>query len=437
MRIKIFTIRNGGADAITNKDWLYVVNGSATVSSSYVVQLPSSLDLGVTIKLLYKATKTGVGTIAIGGITIPEEFHDKPFWVVMTYTSDGWVTVFLPSLSEEGSVPWASIASTGKITNDDVAASAAISRTKLASGTASRALINNASGVISESNVTDTELAYLSGVTSSVQAQINGKLSTVTNANVAAAAGIALSKLAAVTANRALKSDASGVIVPAGVTSTELEYLAGVHTNIQTQFSGKVSTSLPRGNILIGNSLGAAVAMSVKDSGKILVGNGTDALPVSVSGDATLSSAGTLTIANEAITAAKLSDSNRYDIKYFFIDAFKNRGITYPIYVGNGIVRTVGFTTLSCTETASDYNRNIRFTDVAGNPLTGTSLTDGKLTISETAGNSNWADVLGSVETSCIPSSFVPLKFTAAANGVSDLTGYIFVVYERTEINVT
>ena len=437
MRIKIFTIRNGGADAITNKDWLYVVNGSATVSSSYVVQLPSSLDLGVTIKLLYKATKTGVGTIAIGGITIPEEFHDKPFWVVMTYTSDGWVTVFLPSLSEEGSVPWASIASTGKITNDDVAASAAISRTKLASGTASRALINNASGVISESNVTDTELAYLSGVTSSVQAQINGKLSTVTNANVAAAAGIALSKLATVTANRALKSDASGVIVPAGVTSTELEYLAGVHTNIQTQFSGKVSTSLPRGNILIGNSLGAAVAMSVKDSGKILVGNGTDALPVSVSGDATLSSAGTLTIANEAITAAKLSDSNRYDIKYFFIDAFKNRGITYPIYVGNGIVRTVGFTTLSCTETASDYNRNIRFTDVAGNPLTGTSLTDGKLTISETAGNSNWADVLGSVETSCIPSSFVPLKFTAAANGVSDLTGYIFVVYERTEINVT
>ena len=437
MRIKIFTIRNGGSDTITNADWLYVVDGIAAVSSSYNVQLPSSAPVSTTIKLLYKAIKTGVGTISIGGITIPEEFHNNPFWVVMTFTSDGWITVFLPSLSEAGSVPWASIASTGKITNDDVAASAAISRAKLASGTASRALINNASGVISESNVTATELAYLSGVTSAIQTQINNKLSTVTNANVEATAAIALSKLAAVTANRALKSDASGVIVPAGVTSTELEYLAGVNNYIQTQFSGKLNTALPRGNILIGNSLGAAVAMSVKDSGKILVGNGTDALPVSVSGDATLSSAGTLTITNEAITAAKLSDSNRYDIKYFFIDALKNRGITYPIYVGNGIVKTVGFTTLSCTETTSDDTRSIRFTDVAGNPLTGASLTDGRLTISEIVGNSNWSDVLGSVETSCLPSSFVPLKFTATANGVSDLTGYIFVVYERTEINVT
>ena len=212
--------------------------------------------------------------------------------------------MFLPSLSEAGSVPWESIASTGKITNDDVAISAAISRDKLASGTASRALINNANGVISESNVTAAELAFLSGVTSAIQTQINNKLSTVTNANVEATAAIALSKLAAVTANRALKSDASGVIVPAGVTSTELEYLAGVHTNIQTQFSGKVGTSLPRGSIFIGSSLGLVTSVSVKDSGKILVGNGTDALPVSVNGDATLSSSGTLTIANKAITAA-------------------------------------------------------------------------------------------------------------------------------------
>ena len=309
MRIKIFTIRNGGSDTITNIDWLYVVVGRAVVSSSYNIQLPSSATVGTTVKLLYKATKTGVGTISIGGITIPDEFHDKPFWVIMTYTTNGWVTVFLPSLSEAGSVPWESIASTGKITNDDVATSAAISRDKLASGTASRALINNASGVISESNVTATELAYLSGVTSAIQTQINNKLSTVTNANVEATAAIALSKLAAVTANRALKSDASGVIVPAGVTSTELEYLAGVNTNIQTQFSGKVGTSLPRGSIFIGSSVGLVTSVSVKDSGKILVGNGTDALPVSVNGDATLSSSGSLIIANKAITAAKLSDS--------------------------------------------------------------------------------------------------------------------------------
>lgn len=44
--------------------------------------------------------------------------------------------------------------------------------------TASRALISNGSGKVAISSVTDTELGYLSGVTSSIQTQINSKIST-------------------------------------------------------------------------------------------------------------------------------------------------------------------------------------------------------------------------------------------------------------------
>jgi hypothetical protein len=44
--------------------------------------------------------------------------------------------------------------------------------------TASRALISNASGKIAVSTVTDTELGYVSGVTSSIQTQLNGKQAT-------------------------------------------------------------------------------------------------------------------------------------------------------------------------------------------------------------------------------------------------------------------
>lgn len=44
--------------------------------------------------------------------------------------------------------------------------------------TASRALISNGSGKVAISSVTDTELGYLSGVTSSIQTQINNKIST-------------------------------------------------------------------------------------------------------------------------------------------------------------------------------------------------------------------------------------------------------------------
>lgn len=55
--------------------------------------------------------------------------------------------------------------------------------------------------------------------------------------------GIALNKLATLTANRALQSDGSGVISVSSVTATELGHLAGVTSAIQTQLDGKASTA--------------------------------------------------------------------------------------------------------------------------------------------------------------------------------------------------
>lgn len=62
------------------------------------------------------------------------------------------------------------------IVDNDINASAAIALSKLASLTASRALESNGSGVISASSVTSTELGYVSGVTSAIQTQLNAKL---------------------------------------------------------------------------------------------------------------------------------------------------------------------------------------------------------------------------------------------------------------------
>ena len=75
---------------------------------------------------------------------------------------------------------------------------------------------------------------------------IDADLNTITNienADIKAAAAIALSKLAATTANRALQSDGSGVITPSSVTSTELGYVSGVTSAIQTQLDAKASTT--------------------------------------------------------------------------------------------------------------------------------------------------------------------------------------------------
>ena len=98
--------------------------------------------------------------------------------------------------------------------------------------TANRAVISNGSQKIAVSDVTDTELGYLDGVTSSVQTQIDSKQATITGG----ASTIASSNL---TASRALQSNGSGKVEVSDVTTTELGYLDGVTSAIQTQIDSK------------------------------------------------------------------------------------------------------------------------------------------------------------------------------------------------------
>ena len=98
--------------------------------------------------------------------------------------------------------------------------------------TTNRALISDGNGKVAVSAVTNTELGYLDGVTSSVQNQINSKQATITGG----ATTITGSNL---TANRALISNGSGKVAVSNITNTELNYLDGVTSNIQTQLNGK------------------------------------------------------------------------------------------------------------------------------------------------------------------------------------------------------
>jgi len=61
----------------------------------------------------------------------------------------------------------------------------------------------------------------------------------VVNASVASGAAIAFSKMADLTASRALVSDANGDVSVSAVTSTEVGYLDGVTSAIQTQLTAK------------------------------------------------------------------------------------------------------------------------------------------------------------------------------------------------------
>ena len=98
--------------------------------------------------------------------------------------------------------------------------------------TADRAVISNGSQKIAVSDVTSTELGYLDGVTSAVQTQLDAKQATITGG----ASTIATSDL---TASRALQSNASGKVEVSDVTTTELGYLDGVSSALQTQLDNK------------------------------------------------------------------------------------------------------------------------------------------------------------------------------------------------------
>lgn len=97
------------------------------------------------------------------------------------------------------------------------------------------------------------------------------------------------------TANRALQSSSGGLIEASAVTSTELGYVAGVTSAIQTQLDAKASTalsnltvsSLATGSLLVGTSSSQVSNLAIGASGSYLRSNGTTAAWVNDSFEAT------------------------------------------------------------------------------------------------------------------------------------------------------
>lgn len=71
----------------------------------------------------------------------------------------------------------------------------------------------------------------------------NNTITNIVNAGIKSSAAIAFSKMADLTASRALVSDGSGDVSVSAVTSTEIGYLDGVTSAIQTQLDTKAATS--------------------------------------------------------------------------------------------------------------------------------------------------------------------------------------------------
>ena len=102
--------------------------------------------------------------------------------------------------------------------------------------TVSTAELNVLDGI--PGTLTATELGYVDGVTSAIQTQLDAKQATITGS----ATTIDTESL---TANRAVISNGSQKIAVSDVTDTELGYLDGVTSSVQTQLDAKAGTASP------------------------------------------------------------------------------------------------------------------------------------------------------------------------------------------------
>lgn len=202
-------------------------------------------------------------------------------------TEDGTATLTNKTIDADGTGN-----SITNIEDENIKAAAAIALNKLAATTASRALVSDASGFVSAATTTSTEIGYVNGVTSAIQTQIDGKISasssdtltnktidadsnTITNienADIKAGAAIAVNKLAALTASRAVVTDGSGFVSAATTTSTEIGYVNGVTSSIQTQLDGKVAKTLTTttGDMIYASSANTPARLPIGSSSQVL-----------------------------------------------------------------------------------------------------------------------------------------------------------------------
>ena len=188
-----------------------ITYASATSFTVAGVDVTSFYHIGRRVKAVAATPGTIFGTIS--ATTFSTNTTVTVVWDSGSLANEA-VVIYLAILSQTNdSIP------ESVITNAKISGNAAIDAAKIHNG-----LVSNA------------EFAFLDGVTSAIQTQLNAKQATITGA----ATTIVTSDL---TASRAAISNSSGKIAVSTVTDTELGYVSGVTSAIQTQLGTKLTAS--------------------------------------------------------------------------------------------------------------------------------------------------------------------------------------------------
>jgi hypothetical protein len=270
----------GTWNAATNTP--YIVDGVGTAGDYYLVSTGGTWNGIVFVEgntVIYSGTiwqraGGGTGTVTSVGLSAPAAFSitGSPITGAGTLAIAGAGTAN-DYIKGDGTLGVFSSAAVASITGG----ASTIATSNLDT---SKALNSNSTGKVVANITTATELAYLSGVTSNVQTQLDGKgpsytlgsvsssptsvlVITGSGAPVNGSLTFTINKSSAtengylsstdwstfnnkqnaisLTANSAVNTGSTGQLVASITTATELAYLSGVSSNVQTQLDGKAS----------------------------------------------------------------------------------------------------------------------------------------------------------------------------------------------------
>uniref|UniRef100_A0A6M3MAT3 Uncharacterized protein n=1 Tax=viral metagenome TaxID=1070528 RepID=A0A6M3MAT3_9ZZZZ len=356
----------------------------------WIVPKDISADAVTTVKILDKnVTLAKVEDVTAANIVMGNAGNRPtitPITGDITLTDAGLVgikpdVIVNADINTGAAIAYSKLSLTGAILNADLAGS--IVASKIAPMTINRAVVSDASGYISPSAVTATEIGYVSGVSSAIQTQLNAKLTSslldgkmwvgdATNAPVARTIGgdIAISNtgVGAISTGVIVNADVNGSaaldatkIANGTVSNAEYQYIGGLTSDAQTQLSAKLGTTLTDGTIWVGDGTNTAVARTP-------------------TGDITISNTGVT-----AIGAAKIWNSNAIDnVNTYGRDIYLSFETGYvgalTFYIPNDCSLTYVMVTVTKAIEASN-DATITFKNNAGTAMAGGALVAGVLTI--------------------------------------------------------
>ena len=338
-------------DWFNDAQWIEYGDGDATYTAAYVSGTAFTIN-GADVTAIYHAGRrikitdtaaTLYGTIASSSFSSNTTVNVT--WDSGSLTSGALNNVYIGALSK---------------TNDSIPTG--ISAEKIANGT-----------------VSDAEFQYLNGVTSAIQTQLDAKAGAITGG----ASTIATSDL---TASRALASNSSGKVAVSSVTSTELGYVSGVSSAIQTQLDAKnvkannlsdvVSASTARTNLglAIGSDVQAFDAQLSDIAGltptdsNFIVGDGSNF--VTETGATARTSLGLGTIATQAANSVAITGGSITGMSA----PSSSSDVTTKSYVDDLVA---GLKTRIITRVATTANINLSNALENGDTLDGVTLATG------------------------------------------------------------